>query len=220
MNTINEDSKDISIAFIEDDLKYRNILMAIFDYESGFKNVVGCESAENFFTFCVENKPHIDIILLDLELKGMNGVDAIDIIKKKLPSTKILVLTHFDNDEIIFNAMTKGADGYLLKSLSLPNLIESVKNMHHGITAMSPYIASRILEMFKNLTQPRKEYNLTNQEKKVLKEMVSGLSKKMVADKLFISYHTVDSHLRKIYYKLNVNSQVALVSKTIRERLI
>ena len=211
---------EISIAFIEDDLKYRNILMAIFDYETGFKNIIGCDSAENFFSFCDENNSNIDIILLDLELKGMNGVDAICTIKEKLPEAKIVVLTHFDNDETIFNAMTKGADGYLLKSLSLPNLIESVKNMHKGITAMSPYIASRILEMFKSLTQPRKEYNLTNQEKNVLKEIVSGLSKKMVADKLYISYHTVDSHLRKIYYKLNVNSQVALVSKTIRERIV
>jgi DNA-binding NarL/FixJ family response regulator len=127
------------------------------------------------------------------------------------------MLSQLDNDINIFNALSYGANGYLLKSSSMDEIKAAIRNAHQGVPAMSPYIASRVLEMFQNMTQPKKDYELSDQEKKVLNEVVDGLSKKQIAEKLFISHHTVDFHIRNIYQKLNVHTQVDLVTKTIRE---
>jgi DNA-binding NarL/FixJ family response regulator len=130
------------------------------------------------------------------------------------------MLTQLDNDISIFNSMSNGANGYMLKSSSLNEIIKSIRDVLSGISPMNPFIATRVLEMFQNISKPKQDYSLTNQEKNVLNEIVEGLSKKMIADKLFISFHTVDSHIRNIYSKLNVNTQVSLVTKALREQII
>lgn len=213
-------NKVIELGIIEDDTKYQSALKTLFEFEEGFRCTFAYSSVEK----CLERikcaSTHLDILLLDINLPGKTGTESIPDLKAVFPDTKIIMLTQFDNDDHIFNAMSNGANGYLLKSSSLIEIIQSVKDAMNGISPMNGFIASRVLEMFKKLTVPKKNYQLTPQEKKVLQELVEGLSKKTIADKLFISFHTVDSHIRNIYKKLNVHNQIHLVSKTIREQII
>ena len=208
------------IIIIEDDFKYQSALTFLIEDEDGFSCLNSFESTESFFRYVQSHTLHIDIILLDIELQGKKGTEAIPEIKKTFPETKIIMITQFDNDEHIFNAMSAGANGYLLKSSGMENIMNSIKDVNRGISPMNPYIASRVLDMFKNIASPKKDYHLTNQEKNILQEVVKGLSKRKIAEKLFISFHTVDTHFRNIYQKLNVNNNVSLVVKTVREQII
>lgn len=213
-------SSEIRVAIVEDNLKYQDALKTLFEFESSFDCLGTFNSVEKFESSFNNLKDKIDVLLLDIDLPGKTGVEALPIIKNFFPNVKVIMLTQFDNDVSIFNAMSNGANGYLLKSSSLSEVTQAVKDAHSGISPMNPFIASRVLEMFQNYTKPRKDYNLTKQEINVLNEIINGLNRKMIADKLFVSYHTVDSHIRNIYEKLNVNNQVSLVVKTMREQLI
>jgi DNA-binding NarL/FixJ family response regulator len=210
----------IDVIIVEDNLKFQDVLKLVVNSDEGLNCVQAFDSTEKLHAYLEKNKNKVDLILLDIELPGKNGIESIKGIKDALPETKIVMLSQLDNDINIFNALSYGANGYLLKSSSMAEIKTAIKNAHQGIPAMSPYIASRVIDMFKHMTQPKKEYELTDQEKKVLNEVVEGLSKKQIAEKLFISHHTVDFHIRNIYQKLNVHTQVDLVTKTIREQLI
>lgn len=209
----------LKLVIIEDDIKYRDLLQSVFEKEKEY-DILGTHGSAESFLKSPDLEEEPDILLLDIELPGMNGIELIPLVKEKSPGLKILILSQFDDDNRIFNGMSQGADGYILKSASIDEILKGVRDIKEGNAPMSPYIASRILEMFREQAQPRKDYKLTGQEKKVLNEIISGLSKKMIADKLFISFHTVDTHIRNIYTKLNVHNQANLVAKTIRERLI
>jgi len=161
-----------------------------------------------------------DIILLDIGLPGMNGVDCIPQIKKNYPDSKIVMLTIQDDDESVFKAICRGASGYLLKDSTSANIFESVKEVLNGGAPMNSSIAAKVLRMFRNYIPLKKEYNLSTREKEILKLLVDGLSKRLIAEKLYLSYHTIDSHIRKIYEKLEVHSNSSAVAKALREKLI
>jgi len=160
-----------------------------------------------------------DVILLDVELPGQNGIEAVQKIKSVSPSTRVVMLTVFDDHEKIFKAICAGASGYLLKTSSVDAIVESIHEALAGGAPMAPRVASSVLQMFSKMAQPKQDYGLTAREGKILELMTQGLIKKEIADKLSLSYHTVDTHLRNIYTKLHVNNRSGAVAKAFKERL-
>jgi DNA-binding NarL/FixJ family response regulator len=160
-----------------------------------------------------------DIMLLDVELPGQDGIEAIRKIKSISPVTRVVMLTAFDDHDKVFKAVCAGASGYLLKTSSVEKIAESIHEAFGGGAPMTPKVAKSVLEMFSHLVQPQQDYGLTDREQKILKLMTRGLIKKEIADQMALSYHTVDTHLRNIYTKLHVHSRTGAVAKAIKERL-
>ena len=210
----------INILLVEDNNLFRNTLSDFINQNEKMickYSFSSCEEALNE----IEEKDIVpDIILLDIGLPGMNGIEGIYYFKKITPVSKIIMLTIRDDDENIFKAICSGASGYLLKDSSSQKIVDSIKEVLNGGAPMNSSIAARVLKMFKDIIPEQKDYNLTSREKEILKSLVDGLSKKQIAEHLFLSYHTVDSHIRNVYEKLNVHSSNSAVAKALKENLI
>jgi DNA-binding NarL/FixJ family response regulator len=162
-----------------------------------------------------------DVVLMDIDMPNISGIEATRNIKKKFPGQVIVILTMFDDDDKVFDAICAGAAGYLVKNESLSQLIDGVKQAHAGGAPMTPSIARKVLQLFQQKNAPAEDnaYNLTEREKEVLQHLVDGCSYKIIAGKLELSYDTVHSHIKNIYKKLHVNSVSGAVSKALRDRL-
>ncbi|UCF64438.1 MAG: response regulator transcription factor [bacterium] len=214
-----ENPQVINVMIIEDDDTYRDSLQAIINASHNLSCPYACESCEEALD--VLNKDFVpEVILLDIKLPGMSGIEGIPHFKTLSPATHIIMLTVFDDDDLIFNALCQRAEGYLLKSATPQQISESIHNVICGGAAMTPSIAAKVLKMFTHYTQPKGEYDLTAREKEILQLLVDGLSKKHLADQLCISLHTVDTHLKNIYAKLHVHSQIDVIAKALKEHLI
>ena len=172
----------------------------------------------------VEQEVHLfvpDIVLMDINMPMVNGVEATRRIKHSRPETRIIIQTVFDDDENIFNSMKAGAEGYLLKSASPEKIIRSIEEVYHGGAVMTPSIALRVMRFFNTAPAPASpDFDLTQREKEVLFLMSEGMSYKMIAAKLGISYFTVNTFTKKIYEKLHVNSMGEAVSVAFKNRLL
>ncbi len=160
-----------------------------------------------------------DVALVDVQLPGLDGIEAVRRMKALSPATRIIMLTVFDDHDKILKAICAGASGYLLKTSPAEKVIESIHDVYAGGAPMTPRVAHAVLEMFSRLLVPQREYGLTARERDILELMTQGLIKKEIADKLSLSYHTVDTHLRNIYAKLHVNTRSGAVAKVLKERL-
>lgn len=168
----------------------------------------------------LRRQPPPQVILLDVRLPGMNGIEGIQRIKALAPDVHILMLTVYDDHEKVFSAICAGANGYLLKTDDPEAIIAAVKNVISGGAPMNPRVAKMVLNMFARLATPqRAEYGLSERERDILELMVKGLIKKEIADQLGLSYHTVDNHLRSIYSKLHVHTRAGAVAKAVGEHL-
>lgn len=164
-----------------------------------------------------------DVILMDIEMPGMNGIEATKVVKENFPHIPILIQTVFFEDEYIFNAICAGASGYILKSTTPQGYIEAIADVQNGGSPMTPGIAKRVLELFRNNLAPAtqsKNYNLTPQEKKVLQLLVDGKSYKLIAAELFVSNDTIKTHVKNIYAKLHVHSGTEAVSLALRDKIV
>jgi len=150
----------------------------------------------------------------------MSGIDLIPEVRKLTPTSKIIILTVHDDNENVFNAICAGASGYLLKDLSSEKIVASIIEVMNGGASMNSHIAKKVLSMFRDQNVKSNGYSLSGREKEILSLLVDGLSKKQIAEKIFLSHHTVDSHLRNIYAKLEVHSRSSAISKAIREKLL
>lgn len=160
------------------------------------------------------------LVLLDIGLKGMSGLDAIPILKGLLPEASIIVLTVFEDDDKLFKAICAGASGYLLKTQSSEEILRAVGEALDGGAPVSPRLARRMMGMFAALVPQRNDYGLSSREREVLQLIVDGLLKKEIAGRTGLSIHTVDAYLRRIYEKLHVHSRSGAVTKALRERLL
>jgi len=166
-----------------------------------------------------------DVVLMDIEMPGMNGVEAVKIIKRKFPDITVVMQTVFEDDDKVFDAICSGASGYLLKDTPPSRLMESIKEAYEGGAPMSPSIAKKTLNLFQKFLSPLSgnthiDYHLSPREKEVLEGLVNGYSYKMIAANCSISFDTVRTHIRNIYHKLHVASMSEAVAKAIRERLV
>ena len=161
-----------------------------------------------------------DLILMDIGLPGVSGIEGIRRAKEISPSVKIVMLTVFEDTDNIMQAIAAGASGYLHKSAPIHTAIDSLKSILAGGAPMTPQIARKMLEVFAERTAPTADYSLTPRESEILKLLVDGLTKKEIAEKLFLSFHTIDNHLRNIYTKLRVQSRSSAVTKALKERLL
>jgi len=162
-----------------------------------------------------------DVVLTDIGLPGMDGIEGITVLSEKLPGVPFLVLSVYNDDERIFAALCAGACGYLLKTTPPSRLLDSIREVADGGAPMSPEIARRVITLFRDFAPPeRSESNLTPQEKELLKLLVEGHSYKTAARHLDISYHTASFHIRNVYQKLQVHSKSEAVAKAIHNRLV
>lgn len=209
----------IRVAIFEDNNHLRDTLRLLINGTEGYccsGAYPDCEGMEEL----LELEP-CDIVLMDIEMPGINGIEATRIIKAKFPQVQVLIQTVFFEDEYIFNAICAGASGYILKTTSPTGYLDAIADVRAGGSPMTPGIARRVLELFRtNLQPPETDYHLTTQEKKVLQLLVNGKSYKMIAAELFVAHDTVKTHMRNIYAKLHVNSGTEAVSKALRDRLV
>ena len=208
------------VIIIEDNALLRDSLREAINKSSIIKCNNAFGSGEAALDIIEKEELVPNIILLDIGLPGMNGIELIPELKKLSPSTKILIITVHDDDENVFNAICAGASGYLLKDLSADSLVNSINEVMSGGAPMNSHIAKKVLNMFRDQNMKSGGYDLSEREKEILSLLVDGLSKKQIADKIYLSHHTVDSHIRNIYAKLEVHSRSSAISKAIREKLL
>jgi len=204
----------ITVSIIEDDHDIRESLAIIINGTPGYR----CESAYNKVEPALQNVETElpDVILMDIELPGMSGIEGVRRIKKILPEIDILMLTVHEDDGVVFESLCAGACGYLTKNTPPSRLLDAIKEVHEGGAPMSTNIARMVIGSFNQSAKSP----LTVREKEVLTLLCKGKSYKMIADQLFISTDTVRSHIKRIYKKLEVTSNAEAVAKAIREKLV
>lgn len=173
-----------------------------------------CDTLMNDIEYC---KP--DVVILDISMPGMNGIEAVKEIRKKYANLPILMLTTFDDDAHVFDAISVGANGYLLKNASMQKLAEGIADVYEGGAPMSPSIARKVLNQFRQQQGVREDYQLSPKETEVLQYLVQGLAYKQIGAKMNITYDTVRAHMKKIYEKLHVASMTEAVAKAIHMKL-
>ncbi len=210
----------ITVWLIEDNSTFRKTVARVIDRIEGMtcpKAFSACEEALSAIP--CPNPP--DVVLLDIGLPGMSGIDGIRELKSKAPHIHTIILTVFDDQEKVFQAICAGASGYLLKTSPVEAITDGIRDVMNGGAPMNGRIARMVLAMFSKIApKPAENYGLTERERQILNLMVEGLIKKEIADNLGVSFHTVDTHLRNIYTKLHVNTQTGAVAKALREGLI
>ena len=173
----------------------------------------------------LEKNHNIDLILMDIEMPKMNGIEATNLVKQKYPQIKIIMLTVFDNDENIFKSIKAGADGYLLKEVNPKDLHQGIIETMNGGATMTPSIALKTLKLFRNPTAfesipDQEEYNLTPREIEVLEQLSKGLKYNAIAENLFLSVGTIRKHIENIYTKLQVHNKLEAIHKAKNNKLI
>jgi DNA-binding NarL/FixJ family response regulator len=205
----------IAVSIVEDNDKLRDTLARVLNRAEGFHCVSDYASAEDALNHLPQVRP--DVVLMDINLPGMNGVECVRQLKQLLPQTQVMMLTVYEDTENIFNALTAGASGYMLKRTSSPELLEAIKEVSRGGSPMTMHIARKVVQSFQKTaaTAPSAE-NLSEREQQVLDLLSQGLMYKEIADKLEISYETVHTYIRRIYEKLQVRTRTEAVAKFLR----
>ncbi len=209
----------LTVWIVEDNTPFRENLGELIRGTAGLR-------CEQLFTTCeealaaMEQSIYPDLVLMDIGLPGMDGIEGVRRVKSLSPETRVVMLTVFDENETIFKAICAGASGYLLKSEPTEKIIQSLREVLDGGAPMNAQIARKVINMFARLAAPKGEYGLTAREREILHALVDGLSKRQIADKLFLSFHTIDMHMRGIYSKLQVHTRSGAVAKALKENLL
>lgn len=206
------------MAVIEDEAELRAGLAALLELAPGFR-VVGAYGSFEEALARLATRP-CDAALVDLGLPGMTGLEGIPKLRRLLPSAAVVVFSVYEDPERIFEALSRGACGYLLKSTSPEKLLEGLREAVAGGAPMSPAVARRVLAEFRGLRRPRVEHDLTAAETAVLAKLVEGHNYKTAAEALGASVNTVAFHVKHIYEKLHVHSKSAAVGRALRDRLV
>ncbi len=208
----------IRILLYDDSNQLRQTIALLLSKTEGFE-VIGqfdnCETAEADVEAL---KP--DVVLMDIDMPGRNGIEGVRAIRQQNQLVKIIMLTVFDDNKNVYDAIRFGANGYVLKKSSPQAIIEAITDVYHGGAPMNSSIATQVLKMFAGMSPAGKDYDLSEREKDVLQSLVNGNSYKMVAAALKISIDTVRTHIRSIYEKLQVNSKSEAVAKALKDRIV
>jgi len=207
-----DDNNDILVSLVEDDKEIRESLKVLIDGSSGFKECCSYSNAEEAIRELPKTQP--DVVLMDINLPGASGIECIIKLKPKIPQSNFIILTMYEDANLVFKALQAGAVGYLLKRTPPARLLEAIKETLDGGSPMSLQIARMVVKSFSGGKIAHDvEENLTNRESEILKCLTRGMRYKEIADELFISVETVRSHLRKVYEKLQVRSAREAVIK-------
>jgi DNA-binding NarL/FixJ family response regulator len=205
----------VTVSIVEDNEQLRGTLARVIDRAPGFKCVSHYGSAEDALKALPGVAP--EVVLMDINLPGINGVECVRQLKQLLPKTQVVMLTVYEDTENIFNALAAGAAGYLLKRTSSAELIEAIREVQNGGSPMTTHIARKVTQSFQRAgpsTQPTE--NLSQREQEVLDCLSQGFLYKEIAEKLGISYETVHTYIRRIYEKLQVRTRTEAVAKFLK----
>jgi DNA-binding NarL/FixJ family response regulator len=209
----------LKVAIVEDVRSLRESFGVLIDGTPGFQCTASFRSMEEALDRISVNLP--DVLLADIGLPGMSGIEGIRLLKGRYPQLTVLMLTVYDDNDRIFDALCAGAVGYLLKKTPPARLLESIREAAQGGAPMSPEVARRVVELFKQVRPPeRADYQLTPHELRLLKLLVEGHNYKTAAVQLGVSFNTICFHIRHIYEKLQVHSKSEAVAKALRQQLI
>jgi DNA-binding NarL/FixJ family response regulator len=206
----------IEVGIVEDNVKIRNLIQRYLDMQENINCKIAMDSVEEMLDHLKKHTAP-DVMLMDIQLPGMSGIEGIGLIKKHYPDVEIIMLTVYHDSHKIFDSLMAGASGYLLKHTSLPEIKEAVEDLSEGGAPMSPQIARKVIQHFnKPASEKKPETELTAREQDIVNGLVDGLSYKMIADRYDISIDTVRAHIRNIYKKLHVNSKAEVIAKSLR----
>ena len=211
----------INVTIVEDNKTIREGLAALVNGTEGYKCIGSYSNCEAFLNEL--ELMNADVVLMDIGLPGINGIEGVKKAKQLNPDISILMLTIYEESEIVYDALCAGAYGYLVKKTPPARLIEAIKEVYEGGSPMSSRIARQVITSFQNYKNGNtldSQYNLSNREKEVLQHLADGSNYQEIADELYISVDTVRHHIRNIYKKLQVHSQSEAVAKAIRKKLI
>lgn len=206
-----ENLPTIKICIVEDDALILKSLQQVLNNAEGF-NVTGTFfSAESALEIFKDHHP--DVLLLDIDLPGISGIEAIPKLKKLQPELNILMLTVHEESELVFSALRQGAVGYLVKGSNSKLLLNGIREVYEGGAPMSPSIARKVIASFR----PQKDSLLSERENEVLQKLSNGTNNKQIAEDLFVSTNTIKAHIKNIYKKLHVNSRAEAISKAMKK---
>ena len=203
------------LAIIEDDLVVQESLVEFMGMQPNIEVVIVSNSVESFFELLKNSNKLPNILLLDVNLPGLSGLEGLPLIKKELPELDVMMLTTFDETDKIFQALSCGACSYMSKRISLQKILEAIEIVSKGGSYMSPAIARKIADFY----APKKKQQLTSRQMEIVEGIVSGKSYKMIATDLFVSLDTVRSHIKNIYKTLEINCKAELIRKSYNNEL-
>jgi DNA-binding NarL/FixJ family response regulator len=205
----------ISVSIVEDNDQLRATLARVLNRADGFRCLSQYANAEDALKDLPQVRP--DVVLMDINLPGMNGVQCVRQLKALLPQVQVMMLTVYEDTENIFNALAAGANGYMLKRTSSKELLEAIQDVHRGGSPMTMHIARKVVQSFQHTSSTAQSAeNLSEREQQVLDCLTQGLMYKEIAEKLGISYETVHTYIRRIYEKLQVRTRTEAVAKFLR----
>ena len=210
----------IHLWIIEDHKTYGERLMRALNRLDGMQCTQRFTACEDAFAALTETTQPPHVLLLDVELPGVSGIEGIARLRELAPQAAIIILTVFEDDDKIFRAICAGASGYLLKTSSTEDIAAAIRSAAAGGSPINPRIARRVLEMFSKANVPQKDYGLTPRELDILKLLVSGSTIKDAAAQLGIGYYTADEYIRSVYVKLQVRSRGSAIAKAVKEGLV
>ena len=213
----------VRVTLFEDNKKYRDSLSVLIDGSPGFALAGAFEDGTNAADKISQSQP--DVVLMDIEMPGTNGIEALVEIKKAFPKLNVLMQTVFEDDNKIFESICNGASGYILKNTPPSRILDAIIETYQGGAPMSPVIAKKVLQLLQlQKQQPAAPdahaFSLTPREKEILTHMVNGMSYKMIADRCGITFETVRTHIKSIYEKLHVASMTEAVAKAIKQKIV
>lgn len=208
-----------ALGIIDDNESLRRSIELLLSVNKQFQVVLSEGSCEGIIQKLEDTLPLI--LLMDIDMPGMNGIEGVKLVKRHFPSINIIMFTVFEDDDKIFNSLMAGANGYILKKSSPQRIIEALQELQDGGAPMSPGIAQRVVQMFRNSQEkPADDFQLSKREMDILNNLVKGQTYKEIAKELFVSVETVRSHLKNIYAKMHVHSKTEAVAKVLKHRII
>ncbi len=211
------EQRKINAAILDDDREYRALLADFLNATEGFRCVGTYKDCDQAVKSIEVDLP--DVLLLDIEMPVRSGIEALKIIKFHYPTVKVLMLTVYSDNEKIFQSLRAGAVGYLLKKSPKEKLLEAIRDAFEGGAPFSGEVAQKVLLYFQNPSGHADFSILSDRERQVLEDLVEGHGTKAIAERLFVSTHTVRFHLHNIYVKLHVNSRAEAIAKALKNRI-
>jgi len=215
------DTQVIRVAIFEDNPIMMDAYRSILNGSPGYQCTGSFTSCNNWKHDIEKSNP--DVVLMDIEMTGINGITATSLIKKAFPGVRILIQTVFEDDSKILEALCAGANGYILKNTSPVKMLEAVSDVQNGGVVFNPGIAAKVVTLFHNIIAPSttiNTYQLTEREKEILHLLTEGMPMPRIAEKIFLSYETVRGYVKNIYQKLHVASATEAVAKALKEKLV